>query len=56
MPSPIGTIITIATTVVITVSTTRMPAPYWPAAGFQVPDQKKPIPECANAWLDCDRC
>ena len=49
VPSPIGTISTIATAVVSSVSTTRMPAPYWPAAGFQVPDQTKPMPLCWRA-------
>ncbi len=43
---------TMATKVVTTVPTTRTPAPYWLATGFQVPDHKKPIPEWASAWLE----
>ena len=52
VPRPIGMTITMATAVVTIVPTTRMPAPNWLAAGFQVPDHKKAIPECANAWLE----
>ncbi len=52
MPSPTGTTMTMATDVVTTVPSTRIPAPYWLAAGFQVPDHKKPIPEWARAWLE----
>ena len=43
---------TMAARVVTTVPTMRMPAPYSLAVGFQVPDHKNPIPECATAWLE----
>ena len=46
VPSPIGTISTMATPVVMSVPTTRIPAPYWSAAGFHVPDQTNPRPPC----------
>jgi hypothetical protein len=52
VPRPIGTTITMATAVVRSVPTTRMPAPYSPAAGFHVPDQRNPTPECVIAWLE----
>ena len=44
-PSPIGITIANDRAVVTTVPTTRRPAPYELAAGFHVPDQRKPIPE-----------
>ena len=50
-PSPTGMTSSIATAVVTIVPTTRIPAPNSLAAGFQVPDQMKPIPERPNAWL-----
>src|SRR5262245_28681437 len=51
-PSPTGTVSSMATPVVTTVPTIKMPAPYWLAAGFQVSDQMKPRPAWANAWAD----
>ena len=38
-PSPTGAASSMATPVVTTVPTTRMPAPYWLLAGYQVSDQ-----------------
>ena len=51
-PSPTGTANTMAAPVVITVPTSKMPAPYWFEAGFQVPDHTNPMPAWANAWAD----
>ena len=47
-----GTARTMATAVVISVPTMKIPAPYWRAPGSHFPDQKNPMPLWAKAVLD----